>query len=91
MRCLRDEHNDGKACNDAAPHPTLQNGMQRIYLATPLMPKRGPRYQLGYHRVFNLILWVLYTEMSWKCLPIPKDIYGKAAIHYTTIDKVFAT
>jgi len=22
------------------------------------MPKRGPRCKLGYHRVFNLILWV---------------------------------
>ena len=55
------------------------------------MPKRGPRCQLNYHRVFDLILSGLYTGMSWKCLPIPKDTYGKAAIHYTTIDKVFAT
>jgi len=27
------------------------------------MPKRGPTCNLGYHRVFNLILWVLYTGM----------------------------
>ena len=27
------------------------------------MPKRGPKCKLGYHRVFNLILWVLYTGM----------------------------
>ena len=25
------------------------------------MPKRGPKCKLGYYRVFNLILWVLYT------------------------------
>ena len=25
------------------------------------MPKRGPKCKLGYHRVFNLILWILYT------------------------------
>ena len=31
------------------------------------MPKRGPKCTLGYHRVFNLILWVLYTGMQWKC------------------------
>ena len=37
------------------------------------MPKRGPKCKLGYHRVFNLILWVLYTGMQWKCLPVPKD------------------
>src|SRR5258705_8851527 len=54
------------------------------------MPKRGPKCKLGYHRVFNLILWVLYTGMQWKCLPIPQDANGKAAIHYTTVYKVFA-
>jgi transposase len=54
------------------------------------MPKRGPKCKLGYHRVFNLILWVLYTGMQWKCLPIPQDAHGKPAIHYTTIYKVFA-
>jgi transposase len=54
------------------------------------MPKRGPKCKLGYYRVFNFILWVLYTGMQWKCLPIPKDAQGKPAIHYTTIYKVFA-
>lgn len=54
------------------------------------MPKRGPKCKLGYHRVFNLILWVLYTGMQWKCLPIPKDAQGKPAIHYTTIYRTFA-
>jgi transposase len=54
------------------------------------MPKRGPRCKLGYHRVFNLILWVLYTGMQWKCLPVPTDPHGKPAIHDTTIYKVFA-
>ena len=43
-----------------------------------------------YYRVFNLILWVLYTGMQWKCLPVPKDPHGQPAIHYTTIYKVFA-
>jgi transposase len=54
------------------------------------MPKRGPKCKLGYHRVFNLILWVLYTEMQWKCLPVPTEPDGKPAIHYTTVYKVFA-
>ncbi len=55
------------------------------------MPKRGPKCKLGYYRVFNLILWVLYTGMQWKCLPVPKDANGTPAIHYTTVYKVFAT
>jgi hypothetical protein len=52
------------------------------------MPKRGPRCKIGYHRLFNLILWVLYTGMQWKCLPIPKDITGKPDIHYTNVYRV---
>src|ERR671937_1899565 len=54
------------------------------------MPKRGPKCKLGYYRVFNLILWVLYTGMQWKCLPVPQNAQGKPAIHYTTVYKVFA-
>lgn len=45
------------------------------------MPKRGPQYALGYHRVFNLIVWVLYTGMQWKCFPVRKDRDGTATIH----------
>ena len=54
------------------------------------MPKCGPKCKLGYHHVFNLILWVLYTGMQWKCLPVPKDPAGKPALHDTTVYKVFA-
>jgi transposase len=54
------------------------------------MPKRRPKCKLGYYRVFNLILWVLYTGMQWKCLPVPTEPEGQPAIHYTTIYKVFA-
>src|SRR5512132_870096 len=54
------------------------------------MPKRGPKCKIGYYRLFNLILWVLYTGMQWKCLPIPKDTTGKPEIHYTNIYRAFA-
>jgi transposase len=54
------------------------------------MPRRGPQCKLGYYRVFNLILWVLYTGMQWKCLPLPKDPEGKPAIHYTNVYRAFA-
>src|SRR5919197_1797269 len=55
------------------------------------IPKRGPKCTLGYYRVFHLIVWVLYTGMQWKCLPVPTAPDGKPAIHDTTISKVFAT
>ena len=54
------------------------------------MPKRGPKCKLGYYRVFNLILRVLYTGMQWKSLPVPHDAQDKPAIHSTTVYKVFA-
>ena len=54
------------------------------------MPKRGPKCKIGYHRLLNLILWVLYTGMQWKCLPIPKGPTGKPEIHYTNVYRAFA-
>jgi transposase len=54
------------------------------------MPKRGPQCKLGYHRLFHLMLWVLYTGMQWKCLPVPQDAHGKPAIHDTTVYRAFA-
>jgi transposase len=54
------------------------------------MPKHGPKCKIGYHRLFNLILWVLYTGIQWKCLPIPKDAHGEPAIHYTNVYRAFA-
>jgi transposase len=54
------------------------------------MPRRGLKCKLGYHRVFNLILWVLYTGMQWKCLPVPKVSDDIDVIHYTTVYNVFA-
>jgi len=38
----------------------------------------------------RVILWVLYTGMQWKCLPVPTDTNGKPAIHYTTVYRAFA-
>jgi transposase len=72
------------------PVPLSETAFTAFILPHLTMPKRGPKCKLGYHRVFNLILWILYTGMQWKCLPVPQDTDGKPAIHYTTIYKVFA-
>jgi hypothetical protein len=37
-----------------------------------------------------IILWVLYTGMQLKCLPISTDAEGKPTIHYTNVYRVFA-
>jgi transposase len=74
------------------PIPVQLSGPEFIAFIFPHLsiPRRGPKCKLGYHRVFNLILWVLYTGMQWKCLPVPRASDGTALIHYTTIYKVFA-
>ena len=61
------------------------------FIFPPLsMPRRGPKCKLGYHRLFNLMLCVLYTGMQWKCLPVPRAAQGKPAIHYTPVYRAFA-
>lgn len=54
------------------------------------LPKRGPKCKIGYHKVFNYILKVLYTGMQWKELPIKKGPDGKSELHYTGVYKLFA-
>jgi transposase len=79
-----------KTATTPIPVQLSESEFTQFILPHLTMPKRGPRCKLGYHRVFNLILWVLYTGMQWKCLPVPKDTHGNAAIHYTTVYKTFA-
>ena len=87
---LADEYNGSKACNGVDPCATVRQRVHHIYLATPLDAQAQSEVQTGYHRVFNLILWLLYTGMQWKCLPVPTDAKRTPAIHYTTVYKVFA-
>jgi transposase len=79
-----------KPATTPIPVQLSENDFTTFILPHLSMPKRGPKCKLGYHRVFNLILWVLYTGIQWKCLSVPTDPDGKPAIHYTTIYKVFA-
>jgi transposase len=80
----------GKPATTPIPVQLSESEFTQFILPHLTMPRRGPRCKLGSHRVFNLILWLLYTGMQWKCLPVPKDAHGNAAIHYTTVYKVFA-
>jgi transposase len=79
-----------KPATTSIPVQLSESAFTAFILPHLSMPKRGPKCKLGYYRVFNLILWVLYTGMQWKCLPVPTDAHGKPAIHDTTVYKVFA-
>jgi transposase len=78
--------------SDLAPIPVQLSESEFTACIFPhlSMPKRGPKCKLGYHRLFNLILWVLYTGRQWKCLPMPKDADGKPELHYTNVYRAFA-
>jgi len=77
MRPLQNEHSSTKACNDADSRPTLRTGVHRMYLAAPLDAQALAKVANWAITVFNLILWVFYTGMQWKCLPVPTDTQGK--------------
>lgn len=79
-----------KPATTPIPVPLSASECTQFILPHLPRPTRGPRCKLGSHRVFNLILWVLYTGMQWKGLPVPQDTQGHAAIHDPTVDKVFA-
>ena len=61
---------DGKYDQKPAttPIPVQLSGPEFITFIVPhlSMPMRGLKCKLGYHRVFNLILWVLKTGMQWE-------------------------
>lgn len=63
---------------------------ERFVLPCLSMPKRGPKCKIGYHKLFNYVLKVLYTGMQWKELPIVPGANGKPEIHYTVVYKRFA-
>ena len=52
-----------KPATTPIPVQWSENEFSAFILPHLSMPKRGPKCKLGYHRVFNLILWVLYTGM----------------------------
>ena len=63
---------------------------ERFVLPCLSMPKRGPRCKIGYWKIFNYILQVLYTGMQWSELPIDSSTDGKPEIDYTSVYKYFA-
>ncbi len=68
-----------------------ESDFNELILPNLSMPKRGPKCQIGYHKVFNYILKVLYTGMQWKELPIAlHSETGQREIHYSNVYRHFA-
>jgi|SRR5215510_983670 len=73
------------------PVPLSESAFTDCIFPHRSMPKRGPQCKLGSPHLFNLSLWVLYTEMPWKGLPVPRDAHGQPAIHDTNVYRAVAT
>ena len=82
-------HSAKKPVNTQIPVQLNKNEFEEFILPSLSMPKRGPMCKIGYWKVFNFILKVLYTGMQWKDLPIEKMENGKPEIHYTVIFKQY--
>jgi transposase len=83
-------HDTEKPVFRTIPVQLTEDQFEQFILPHLSLPKRGPHCKIGYQRVFNYILTVLYTGMQWKQLPIVKDAKGHAELHYTVIYKLFA-
>lgn len=59
----------------------------------PYIPKQvsGPQPNIPLYKIYNYILYVLYTGCQWKSLQkaIDKKIDGKPEIHYTNVFRRF--
>ncbi|MCP4749234.1 MAG: transposase [Desulfobacteraceae bacterium] len=78
-----------KPVNTKIPVQLNENEFEEFILPYLSMPKRGPECKIGYWKVFNYILKLLYTGMQWKELPIEKDANGDPEIHHTVIFKQY--
>jgi len=79
-----------KPVNTTIPTQVTEESFNKFFLPHLSMPKRGPKCKIGYFRVVNYILKVLYTGMQWKELPIEKGAEGKPEIHYSGIYRNFS-
>ena len=59
------------------PVKLLREEFEKFILPDLSMPKRGPRCKIGYWKVVNYILKVLYTSIQWKEVPIEMGTNGK--------------
>jgi len=68
-----------------------EEDFNEFFLPHLSMPKRGPKCKIGYQKIFNYIVKVLYTGMQWKELPIDRNPETKLPeIHYSNVYKHFA-
>ncbi len=81
---------DRKQVYTRTPTQVNKKEFDEFFLPHLSIPKRGPKCKIGYLKVFNLILKILYTGIQWKEMFVDKTADGKPEIHYTSIYKQYA-
>lgn len=71
--------------NHAIPVYIPEEKFNEIIFPALWVGSRGPKPKLSYFKIFHYILYVLYTGVQWKMLPIEKGEDGQPEIHYSNI------
>ena len=62
-----------------------ENDFNKFILGHLWEGSRGPKSKASLYKLFHYILYVLYTGIQWKMLPIEKGRDGLPEIHYTRV------
>ena len=75
--------------NGAIPTQVDESFFNEFILPHIILGRRGPPPKIPLLKVFNYILYCIYTGCQWKSIPIDKGPDGKAEIHYTRLHRIF--
>ena len=75
--------------NKALPVQLTEEQFNEFFLKRISDGNRGPTTKLSKYKTMNYILYVLYTGIQWKALPVACDHYGNPEIHYTTVFRAY--
>jgi len=81
-----------KADYQVIPYQVDEARFNEFFLPRLWLGSRGPKPKIPLFKIFNYILWVLYTGCQWKALMqvIDRGPDGKPEIHYTTVYRWYA-
>jgi transposase len=71
--------------NQAIPVWFSEQEFDKFILPLLWVGKRGPKPGITLYQYFHYILYVLYTGIQWKSLPIELKLDGTPEIHYTRV------
>lgn len=63
------------------PRRVTRGDFNRYILRSLRKPVKGPKPKLSYYKIFNYILYVLYTGCQWRALPIYRNEITWQNIH----------